>query len=75
MSELIINSVSGNTLPYDVYICDVYGNQCILVATINTNIPSSVTLPLPEEFDNAPSIGIKTIDSIGCEKFTINNCI
>ena len=74
MSELVINSISGVSLPYDLYICDVYGNQCVLVSTINILSPSPITIVLPPIFESAPAIGIKIIDNIGCEHFTINYC-
>jgi hypothetical protein len=73
MTQLEIVQITGVTLPYDIYICDVYGNQCVLVATINTPIPPGITLTLPPQFDMAPAIGFKIID-IYCEKFVILYC-
>jgi hypothetical protein len=75
MTQIQINNVTGVTLPYNIFICDVYGNQCELVATINTPIPPSIIITLPLQFNTAPAIGIKVNDSLGCEKFTIANCI
>lgn len=73
MTQLQINNVTGATLPYDIFICDVYGNQCILVATINVAVPPTITIILPIEFNMAPAIGIKIITP-DCEKFLILNC-
>tara|TARA_R110000868_G_scaffold110762_3_gene299695 strand:- start:1034 stop:1336 length:303 start_codon:yes stop_codon:yes gene_type:complete len=73
MTQLQINNVTGVTLPYDIFICDIYGNQCILVATINVAIPPTITITLPIEFNMAPAIGIKIITP-DCEKFLILNC-
>jgi hypothetical protein len=73
MTQLQINNVTGLTTPYQIYICDVYGNQCILVATVNTAIPPTVTITLPPEFDTAPAIGVRVVD-LYCEKFVIINC-
>jgi hypothetical protein len=73
MTQLHIHSITGVTLPYDIYICDVYGNQCILVATINVAVPPAMIITLPIEFNMAPAIGIKIIDP-DCEKFLILNC-
>jgi hypothetical protein len=75
MGQLVINNVTGITLPYEIYVCNVYGNGCILVATVNTAIPPSATIVLPPAFDMAPAIGVKIIDGVGCEKFMILNCV
>lgn len=74
MTQIEISSVSGVTLPYNLFACDVYGNQCVLIATINTPIPPSIFIVLPQQFNTAPAIGLKLIDSIGCEKFGVIYC-
>ena len=73
MTQLHIHHITGVTLPYDIYICDVYGNQCILVATINVAVPPTITITLPIQFNTAPAIGLKIITP-DCEKFVIINC-
>ena len=73
MTQLEIYNVTGLTIPYQIYICDVYGNQCVLVASVNTNIPPSATITLPPQFNTAPSIGVKLNDTF-CEKFMVINC-
>lgn len=75
MTQLQINNVTGVTLPYNIYICDVYGNNCVLVALVSTAIPPSLTITLPPIFNTAPAIGVKIIGADGCEKFIIINCI
>lgn len=74
MSTIEINGITGVTYPYDIYACDVYGNNCVLVSTINSPVPPIITIDLPSQFDTAPAIGLKIIDSSGCEKFGILNC-
>jgi len=74
MLVLQIDSITGATLPYVIYVCDVYGNQCAVLAYINTPIPPSITLNIPSQFNNVPAIGIKIIDVYGCEEFFILNC-
>lgn len=74
MTQIQINNVTGVVLPYNIYVCNVYGNQCALVATVNTTIPPSVTITLPPQFNTAPAIGIKIIGNDECEKFAIVNC-
>ncbi len=74
MLILQIDGITGATAPYDLYVCDVYGNQCAILATINTPIPPSITLNVPSQFNNAPAIGIKIIDANCCEQFVIIYC-
>ena len=74
MLVLQIDSITGATIPYFIYVCDVYGNQCAVLTNINTPIPPSITLNIPSQFNNVPAIGIKIIDAYGCEEFFILNC-
>ena len=74
MTSIILNSITGLTYPYDVYVCDVYGNNCGHIVQINTPVPASVEIVLPIPFDMAPAVGIKIITSDGCERFNIINC-
>ena len=71
MLILQIDGITGATAPYDLYVCDVYGNQCAVLATINTPIPPTITLNVPYQFINAPAIGLKIIDVNCCEQFDI----
>ena len=45
-----------------------------LISTINTQVPPSISIVLPTAFNSAPAVGIKIIDSLGCEKFGIIYC-
>jgi hypothetical protein len=74
MLVLQIDSITGATLPYVIYVCDVYGNQCAVLTNINTPIPPSITLNIPSQFNNVPAIGIKIIDANGCEVFETTYC-
>jgi hypothetical protein len=75
MTEITINSISGLTPPYSVYVCDVYGNNCILVAAItNTVPPTSVSIVLPIEYNTAPAVMIKLLDSSCCEAYKVIYC-
>lgn len=74
MSQITINTTTGAVPPYDIYICNVYGNNCVLVATIPTNTPPTVTITLPNQFDQVPAVGLKFIDSNSCEKLETVNC-
>ena len=73
MTTIQIASVTGLAFPYKVYVCDVFGNQCVFLATINSAIPPTNTLFLPPQFNTAPAIGLKLI-SHDCERFEIVYC-
>ena len=74
MTELVINNITGSTAPpYSGYACDVYGNQCVYIGEI-TGTPQTIILPSPQ-FDSAPAIGFKLVESIGCEIFGILYCV
>jgi len=74
MTQIQINSITGSAYPYTFYACDVYGNQCVLIATIPSTATFPLTITLPSQFNGAPAVGIKIIDSTGCELFGIINC-
>ena len=70
MNEVTIQSFSGLSLPADVFVCDLYGNQCKFLGSIGS-LPT--TLTLPTEFNTAPALGLKINDGI-CEKFETIIC-
>ena len=71
MTNLTINSITGLVPPFSGYACDVYGNQCVYIGQITV---TPVTITLPPQFDTAPAIGLKLIDSTGCEKLITLIC-
>jgi len=73
MNSVTINTISLNP-DYQIYICDVYGNNCVFVALIPLNVPPSITLTLPTIYENAPSVGVKIINNGNCEKFEVLLC-
>ena len=76
MTSIEITSITGSiTMPYTVYACDVYGNNCIIVASIGTTVPPSNTIILPYQFNTAPAVGIKIITMDGCERFETFSCV
>ena len=75
MRSIIISSITGLTPPYEIYICDVYGNQCQYIDTITNNVPPIDVIPLPPLFSGAPSVGLKIIETIvPCEKLQLVTC-
>lgn len=71
MTNLIINSIVGLLPPFSGYTCDVYGNQCVYIGEITT---TPITITLPPQFYTAPAIGLKLIDTTGCEKLMTFIC-
>ena len=74
MNNITISSITGLIPPFSAYCCNVYGNQCVLITTIPSTATFPLTITLPPQFNGAPAVGIKIIDSTGCELFGIINC-
>jgi hypothetical protein len=74
MSQIQIQTTSFIFTSYNVFVCDVYGNQCVLVANVVPPQPPTIVLTIPSQFNTAPAVGIKLIDSLGCEIFKIVDC-
>lgn len=74
MTAINIQSITGSNFPYTIYACDVYGNQCALIATIVTSVPPDNLIILPSQFDNVAAVGIKVIYGDGCERFEVVYC-
>jgi hypothetical protein len=67
MTQLIITNVFNFSVPFNVWGCDIYGNNCILIATINDNIPPIITLTLPPLFDTYPGLTLKFTNCVNCD--------
>jgi hypothetical protein len=67
MTEIELTGLTGMSTPFDVYCCDAYGNNCILVSTVNTNIPPTIIIPLPPIFHTYPSVVIRLSNCINCD--------
>ena len=74
MTAINIQSITGSNFPYTIYACDVYGNQCALIATIVTSVPPDNLIVLPSQFNNVAAVGIKVIYGDGCERFEVVYC-
>lgn len=75
MQTIIINSIIGVTPPYNIYACNVYGNLCILLATITSPVPPQIIINIPPPYETAPALGIKIVSSVdGCEDLHILYC-
>jgi hypothetical protein len=67
MTEISFSGVTGMTVPFDVYCCDYYGNNCILIATINNSIPPTITIQLPPIFETYSSVLIRLSNCVNCD--------
>ena len=74
MAQIQIQTTSFIFTSYNVFVCDVYGNQCVLVANVVPPQPPTIVITIPPQFNTAPAVGIKLIDSLGCEIFKIVDC-
>ena len=53
MTQIEILGVSGATYPLNIFACDVYQNQCILIATLYSVPVSPIIITLPPQFDSS----------------------
>ncbi|NDC17426.1 MAG: hypothetical protein EBZ92_05775 [Actinobacteria bacterium] len=74
MTQVQISYVAGATFPIFIYACDVFGNNCVLVASVTSITPLPYIITLPPQFDTAPQITLKFVDAIGCEHSEILLC-
>jgi hypothetical protein len=72
MSTFTINTING-VPPYDIYVCNTFLLNCILVSSGVTSTP--VTFETPSAYTYSPSIIIKIIDSQNCEHIQTYSCI
>jgi hypothetical protein len=73
VKQVIITNITGLTPTYEIYACNVYGDDCVLLDNLGTTVPPTVSYILPSSFDTAPAIGLKIITN-GCERFHILYC-
>ena len=75
MQTITINSIIGAVPPYNIYACNVYGNLCVLLATISSPVPPQIIINIPPPYETAPALGIKIISSVDdCEDLHILYC-
>lgn len=76
MIQIRITEITGGTLPINVYLSDVYGNNQSLLGTITSAVPPVQTYnsTIPAIFETAPEVMLTLIDSNGCQVFKILQC-
>lgn len=73
MANIRLNSITG-TPPFEVYVSDINGNNQSLVGIILNSVPPTVTLDIPDLFNNVLQIGLSIIDGNGCNLFYVIPC-
>lgn len=73
MNQIVINYISGGTLPINVYVADEYGNNKSLIGTITNPVPPQVIFDstIPPIFEGIKRIMLICVDANGCEIFKI----
>jgi hypothetical protein len=76
MTQVRITNITGETLPVEVYISDVYLNNKYLLGVISSAVPPTITYnsTIPPIFNTAPEIRLTLIDSKNCEISKILDC-
>lgn len=73
IDSIDIEDVNG-TLPFSVYVCDEFFNNCQLLYTITDPVYWPVQITIPETFNGAGTLVIKIVDSQNCETFKVITC-
>jgi hypothetical protein len=74
MNNITINNING-VPPYTIFFCDVAETQCSSGTTVNDSIPPSITIDVPEQYQNLPELLLKIVDSQNCVYSQIFFCI
>jgi hypothetical protein len=77
MTQIRITNISGETLPIEVYISDILGNNNHFIGTINSTVPPTIVYNsiIPSIFNTAPEIKLTLIDSNNCQISKILDCV
>lgn len=76
MIQIRITEISGGTLPINVYLSDIYGNNQSLLGTITSTVPPTQTYnsTIPTIFETAPEVMLTLVDANNCQVFKILDC-
>jgi len=76
MTQVRITSITGETLPIDVFISDIFGNNKYFLGVINSTVPPTITYNsiIPSIFNTAPEIKLTLVDGKNCEISKILDC-
>lgn len=68
MANIRLNTITG-TPPFQVYVSDINGNNESLIGVVLNSVPPTVTIGIPNLFNNIPIIRLTIIDSNNCSVF------
>lgn len=71
MATITLNGITGNS-PYNITVCDGFGNNCVYFPSVSG--PGPITLGLPTLYDSAPITMITLVDSSGCSRMELFYC-
>lgn len=71
MATITLNGITGNS-PYNITVCDGFGNNCVNFPSVPAIFP--ITLTLPALYDSAPITMVTVIDSSGCSRMELFYC-
>ncbi len=74
MSQITLYNIQGVNPPLTIYVCDVYGDDCVEVAQIISSIPPSLVIQVPSIFDDLAAVGVKIVTEDGCERLETVLC-
>jgi len=71
MATITLNGITGNS-PYNITVCDGFGNNCVNFPSVPAIFP--ITLTLPALYDSAPITMVTVLDSSGCSRMELFYC-
>lgn len=71
MATITLNGITGNS-PYNITVCDGFGNNCVYFPNLST--PTPFILSLPSLYDSAPITMVTITDASGCTKMELFYC-
>lgn len=71
MATITLNGITGAT-PYNITVCDGFGNNCVYFPNISLLTP--FTLSLPAFYDSAPITMVTITDVSGCSRMELFYC-
>lgn len=60
--QIFITGITGDS-PYDIYLCQVDGTDCIYIDTISSTTYNFI---VPSPYDTAVNFTVKVVDINGC---------
>jgi len=70
---LTINNITGIP-PYQIYVCDINGNNCQLTTYDQDPVYLPILVQIPDEFSGIDNIFVKIIDGNNCEERQVFVC-